>query len=105
MDLLRKTVVPRIAVSNIPLARVPTIIQHDVNKATEFVVLNLWDMCSILLETQMHNMFWKLKKKIIMSGLGNHEIALLIKLQIQVRLMNCLIDLVYVSVLLLALGV
>lgn len=53
----------------------------------------------------MHNMFWKLKKKIIMSGLGNHEIALLIKLQIQVRLMNCLIDLVYVSVLLLALGV
>lgn len=46
----------------IPLARVPTIIQRDVNKARQFIVLNLWDLCSILLETQMHNMFWKLKK-------------------------------------------
>ena len=59
-------------------------------------------MCSILFEIQMQNMFLEYKK-FSLSGLGSHEIALL-KFHIQVRLMNCLIDMSCMSVLLLFFG-
>lgn len=55
---------PVLTLDLITLARVPTITQHDVNKARQFIFLNLWYMCSILFEIQMWNMFGIKKKSI-----------------------------------------